>query len=240
MLSRKRVPELMDDPKLDAELHHHALEGLEKLNELSASASIIWSYIRLLSPRSSGQQKGKVRVLDLAAGGGDVTIAIAKLAAREQFPLEIVGADISETAKQFAQSKVSESALQIKFLQLDALNDSIDEDFDAVICSLFTHHLDPPEVVALLKKMKGAARQLVIVNDLVRNEMSYALVWLATRVFSKSPVVHFDGPVSVRASYTFDEMEKMALEAGLDGCRVSFLPPCRQLLVWKSSQYLSP
>lgn len=232
MLARKRVAELMDDPALDADLHQEALRGLEKLNVVSSSVDLLWSQLRTIKT-SSGNV---LRILDLASGAGDIPIGICKRAKQENVPIEIVASDISPTAIEYAARKAASQDLSISFIQMDVLNDPVPSGFDATICSLFTHHLDPPDVVNLMRKMHSSSRRMLIVNDLVRSEISLALVWLGTRLFSRSKIVQYDGPVSVCASYTRAEMLAMAREAGLNNCVSIFHPPCRQLLVWEGSK----
>ncbi len=232
MLSRRREPELMDDPQLNSDSHAEALRGLEALNLVSTSTDLVWSPIKKLSLET----QRTLRVLDLASGSGDILRGLRKKARQENLALQLVGADISKTAVSFSETEARKVDAQISFMQLDVINESLPQRFDVITTSLFTHHLDPPQVVQLLKKMSEAATEMVIVNDLVRSEISYVLVWLATRLFTRSNVVRFDGPVSVRASYTVKEMQQMAAEAGLAGCSITFAPPCRMLLVWRRKQ----
>lgn len=232
MLTRKRVAELMDEPGLDQTSHVKALQGLERLNLISRSADALCCEIeRLESP--SGQRP--LRILDLATGGGDTPIALFKRLQIKQRRIEIVGADISDTAVDYARKRAHQENADIKFLKLDALHEPLPSNFDVVMTSLFTHHLDPPDVITLLQKMGAAASQLVLVNDLVRSDVALALVWLGSRMFSRSPIVHFDGPASVHASFTPIELRSMGEQAGLKNCYVKSCPPCRQLLVWKPS-----
>ncbi|MDR3615903.1 MAG: methyltransferase domain-containing protein [Candidatus Obscuribacterales bacterium] len=229
MLPRKREPELMDDPQLNSDSHAEALRGLEALNLISTSADLIWSPIKKLSLEA----KRTLRVLDLATGSGDILRGLRKKARQEKLSLQLVGTDISKTAVEIAETEARKVDAQISFMQLDVINEALPQRFDVITTALFTHHLDPPQVVQLLKKMSEAASEMVIVNDLVRSEISYVLVWLASRLFTRSEVVRFDAPISVMASYTIKEMQEMALEAGLTGCTVTFAFPCRMLLVWR-------
>lgn len=231
MLTRKRVPELMDDPSLDADLHHEALRGLEKLNMVSSSVDLLWSQLKTLPSAKDGRRSS--RVVDVASGAGDIPIGLCRRARAEGVQLEIVALDISETAIEYASAKAKAANASVQFLKLDALTESIPEGFDAAICSLFTHHLDPSEVIKLIQNMRAASNEMLIVNDLVRSKLSFALVWLGTRLLSRSKIVQYDGPVSVRASYTRNEMLNMASAAGLTNARSYFHPPCRQLLVWR-------
>lgn len=230
MLLRSRIPELMDDPRLHPELHVEALQGLEVLNKVSGSAQILWSELRLFAKQ---HQKQTVQVLDVATGSGDILLALAKLAGREKQQFEFTGVDISAQAVSHATSRIENRSQNIQFKQLDVIKDGIPDGFDVAMTSLFTHHLDPDDVIALLTKMRESGASMILVNDLVRSELSYSLVWLATRILTRSPVVHFDGPVSVRAAYTVEEMKEMALAAGLTDSYVKLHPPCRQLLVWR-------
>ncbi len=239
MIARNRVPELMDDPSLDFESHAAALRGLARLNEASLSPASIWAEIR-----DDARLAAKpLRVLDIATGGGDIPIALYHKAKQAGVTLEIVGSDISLDAIRYAKSNAQQKKAEVQFVPLNALEDRLPSGFDVVMTSLFTHHLDPDDVVALLTKMSCAARLKVIVNDLVRSELSYCSVWLATRLLSRSAVVHYDGPVSVNASYTAAELRDMAGRAGMlkaspggggpSSLVVKSFPPCRQLLVWR-------
>lgn len=229
MFTRKRVPELMDNPELDFKIHAEALRGLEKLNQISNSADSLWSEIEPLAR----QKSDTLRIFDVATGAGDIPIALWKRAQQAGLKVDIVGSDISLDALKYASNMAREKKASIQFQKLNVFEDDLPSDFDVVITSLFTHHLDPDDVTMLLKKMKAAAKSKVIVNDLVRSEISYAIVWLGTRIFSRSPIVHYDGPVSVNASYTNSELLELAQKAGMRNSSVKACPPCRQLLIWR-------
>ncbi len=230
MLTRKRVAELMDDPTLDYTSHAEALRGLERLNMVSTSAASLWAQIKSLSKQ---QQSQPLRILDIATGGGDIPVSLFKTAALDGVKIEIVGSDISQSSVTYASRHALKKQAAVEFIQLDALQDELPQGFDVVMTNLFTHHLDPPDVIKLLIKMAGAARQMVLINDLVRSEISYAVVWLGTRLLSRSPIVQYDGPVSVQGSFTGVEFLQMAGNAGLEGCEIKSCPPCRQILVWR-------
>ncbi len=229
-MQRNRQAELMDDPNLDSDLHSKALRGLERLNIFSFTANHLWQQLQYFYAHN---KSSKIRVLDLATGSGDIPVILAKHASRSGLPFEFVGADISPTAVHFANDRTSQANVSVSFVELDVLSEAIPKDFDVIITSLFTHHLDPIQVIDLLAKMRIATKQYVIVNDLIRSEFSLLLVWLATRLLSKSKIVHHDGPASVKAAYTMQEMENMATQAGLVNYKIHHCFPCRQLLVWR-------
>src|SRR5947208_2425335 len=92
---RCRVAEVMDQPDLAADRHAAALSGLARINLISGSATMVWRPIESLAPHHPGR---KLRILDIATGGGDVPIALWRKAQRRGLALEIDGCDISPTA----------------------------------------------------------------------------------------------------------------------------------------------
>lgn len=222
---RERIPELMDDPGIDPAAHRAALAGLARINRLSCSADLLWPPIRKLMQREPTRT---LRVLDVATGSGDVPRALAR---RGDTRLEVAGCDISPTAIQDA----SEQAVGrgIRFFTHDAIRDPLPSGFDVVTCSLFLHHLSEADAVTLLRRMKDAAEELVLVNDLERSRLGFALAWVGTRLLSSSPVVRYDGPASVRSALTPKEALRLADEAGLHGATVGRRWPCRYLLSWR-------
>jgi 2-polyprenyl-3-methyl-5-hydroxy-6-metoxy-1,4-benzoquinol methylase len=148
-------------------------------------------------------------------------------------PLEIAGCDISPTAVEAARARAAAAGAAVEFFPHDVLRDPLPGGFDVVTCSLFLHHLDEPDAVRLLREMGRAAAKLVLMNDLSRGSMNYFLVRLACRVLSRSPVVRFDGPASVRAAFSPSEARHLADQAGLVGAAVTPKFPCRYLLAWR-------
>ncbi len=230
LVHRELQPEWMDDPGLDPSLHAQALRGLARINRLSRSTQILWPAIRRLARENPSQT---LSVLDLGSGGGDVTIGLWQQARRAGISLEATGCDVSEVAVEHARQKASRAGAAVTFLHSDVFALDQAKHFDVVACSLFLHHQDAKHAVELLRQMRQRARRLVLVNDLVRSRAGYALAWLATRVLTRSPVVHVDGPRSVQAAFTIDEARQLAESAGLFNAQIQACWPCRYLLSWR-------
>lgn len=233
MMLRQEQHELMDDPALAAPEHRQALEGLARLNRFSNAASLLWSPMERLF-KNSGLTK--LSALDVATGSGDVAISLCRMARRRHLELEMHACDLSPTAVAEASRKAQAQSINIDCFRLNALEDEFPSQYDVVFCSLFFHHLERQDAVKLLVKMQASARRMVIVSDLVRSRMNLVLVYAATRILSASPVVHFDGPASVRAAFTCNELHDMAGAAGLSAYTVESHFPCRMLLVAMSNQ----
>ena len=231
-MQRIRTPEIMDDPSLDERLHREALYGLMRINSLSDSYQVLWKRILACAEKYPGK---KLRMLDVATGIGDHPIRIARLAEKAGLNIEVSGCDISERSIEFASEYAKRSNADVEFFKLDVINDNLPEGYDIVTSSLFFHHLDESEIVLLLKKMSFAAGKLVLINDITRSRVNLFLVWLATRLLTNSPVVRFDGPVSVKAAFTIPEMKAIAEKAGLAHFNISKQKPCRFLLEWNKA-----
>ena len=147
-------------------------------------------------------------------------IDLARRARRSGLDVRIDGCDISPVAVDFRRSGGEDAGIPVRFFRLDALNEPLPEDYDVVMCSLFLHHLADDEAVRLLRKMADAARSLILVNDLLRSRLGYWLAWAGCRLLSRSPIVHHDGPASVRAAFRLARRANLAERAGLDGARV--------------------
>ena len=230
-LSRRvRIPELMDDPGLDPAEHRRALADLARINRLSGSARILWPPLRDLAREHAGHP---LRVLDVACGSGDVTLALARKAREAGFTnLAFDGCDISLVAIEAAAERAREAPHAGRFFRHDAIREPLPP-YDAVICSLFLHHLSGDEAVTLLRRMKEAAARLVLVNDLRRSRLGLLLARAAVKFLTDSWVCQHDGPRSVVSAFTVSEAAAMAQEAGLHGCVIRRRWPFRFLLSWQ-------
>ncbi len=227
--NRCRRPELMDQPGLDTREHARALAGLRRINRVSRSAAMYWLEIARFAKDNPDRP---LRILDLACGGGDVPIALALRARRSRIDLQIEGCDRSFAATEVAREQAALRGAPVRFFTLDVLEADIPSGFDVVISSLFLHHLAEPSAVALLERMARAAAKGILINDLVRGPLEYALAWIGCRMLTFSPIVRHDGPVSVRAAFTIPEVRRLASQAGLDHIQLTRHWPGRFLLSW--------
>lgn len=222
---RERITEWMDDPAIDPVEHRRALAGLARINRISNSAGILWPVIPVLAR----ELDRPVRWLDVATGSGDVPARLVAKARRSGIALEAAGCDISATA--IDQARRTHPG--VEFFVHDAVRTRLPTGYDVVACSLFLHHLDTEDAVGLLANMENAARRLVLVNDLARSRFNFLAVWLACRLLTRSPIVRFDGPASVRSAFTPDEALGLADRAGLSRAVVQTKFPARFVLVWE-------
>jgi len=233
-LSRRNCePEIMDDPELDAVSHVHALDSLARLNWWSGSARLLWSPIEQLA-RSRGLEQ--ISVLDVATGAGDLPLQLWRRARRAGFNLQLCGVDVSPRAVEAARQRAAAAGAAIDFRLLDVLCDPLPTGFDVICSSLFLHHLADERARHLLAEMRDAARRLVVVSDLERSRRGLWLVELAVRVLTRSPVVHVDGPLSVRAAFSVAEVQQMVDDLGMRDSVIRRRWPNRLVLTWQPPQ----
>ena len=161
-------------------------------------------------------------------------IRLAQLARRRGVPLEAHGCDISATAVTHAQTAARRADVtNTRFFALNALVDPLPDGYDAILCTLFLHHLAEQDGVELLRRMASATRRAVLVDDLVRTRLGFALVLVGSYLLTRSPIVHVDGPLSVRAALSLDEARELAERAGLHDATIRRHWPERFLLAWR-------
>lgn len=228
MQQRVLLPEWMDDPDLDERDHFLALRGLQRLNRWSRLTDLVWQPIAQLAETDTQRP---LSVLDLATGSADVPIGLCERAAGKSLDLKVSACDVSPKAVRFAADQCRSRKADVTLFELDVLNDPIPQHYDIITCTTFLHHLSDDQTTVVLQKIIEAARRRVIVVDLLRGRLNWLQVWMATRLLSRSPVVHYDGPQSIRAAYTKKEFEQLVRPMDLDRFQLSTSWPCRFLFV---------
>jgi len=226
LVQRHFRPELMDQIETPRAEHERALHGLRRLNFASGVAGQLWRQITSHCGVTSGR---RLRVLDVACGGGDVAANIWKRAQRQGIAVDIVGIDRSPTACEQASKLGRAAGASMKVICTDAVQSPLPSGFDVVMSSLFLHHLSRPDAVMLLAKM-GDAGRLLVVSDLRRSAIGYVVAHAACRLVTRSPVVHYDGPQSVANAFSISEVSELCDEAGLSTAIVRRAWPWRLMI----------
>jgi SAM-dependent methyltransferase len=238
-----RLPELMDDPGLPEAEHLQALTALSRINALSfTAAGLAREVAAMAGPWSAAGVEGHVpdcfTVMDVACGGGDVTLDLAaRLARSPSVPprVQVIGIDVSPRAVARARSlagrAVTTGFASTEFIEHDIVAAGCPP-CDVAVSSLFLHHLDDDAAVAVLRSMAAAARVGIVISDLVRSGLGLALAMLGTTVLSGSRVARVDGPRSVRAARTPAEYRRLLDAAGLTTASIRRTWPERVLLTW--------
>jgi 2-polyprenyl-3-methyl-5-hydroxy-6-metoxy-1,4-benzoquinol methylase len=201
-------PELMDRAQpVSAELESD-LQNLRELNRWFGSHALISRFIeRWITP---GDQ---MRIVDLATASGDIPRLIVDHARAVGAKIDIVALDQNEATVEIAR-KLSASYPEITFVEADILAWQPGERFDIVLCSLVLHHFSEEDAVRVLRRCRDLSRKFVLVSDLRRGLLASVGVYLLTAFIFRDPMTKYDGRVSAARAFSFQELNKLARQAG--------------------------
>jgi hypothetical protein len=194
MRTRSLEPELLDREDPPEEERARIVGYLAFVNRWLGGTAATAARLRGIS--------GPATVLDVAAGAADMSRDLAR-----RFPhLTFVAFDLSEWMLSFAGGlrRIRGDVRRFPFR---------DRSVDYVMTTHFFHHLTDEQVVGVLKEFGRVARRGIVVNDLLRTRR--ALFWIKLFTLWANRYVKYDGPQSVRKSFTIPEIEALAARAGL-------------------------
>lgn len=218
MLPRaENAQELLDSPAPLPDLEE-SLRDIARLNRFFGGAWLVRVQVARLVEGIPVDRL--VAILDVGTGGADIPIALVRWARRSGRSIRILAFDRSGQVLGIAR-RLAVDYPEIIFLNGDGRFLPLKTNaVDLALVSLTLHHLEPAEAPALLAELSRVARVGFLVNDLIRSRPAYWLVWLATRLFARSPISRCDGPLSVLRAYAPAEILELARRAGLVGVRV--------------------
>ncbi|GAA2041739.1 class I SAM-dependent methyltransferase [Yaniella flava] len=226
----REATERMDDPDCDLSKLHRTYAQFHVINRVVAG----WqqTYRRYLRPVLAHDRTNTL--LDIGAGGADVTRAIARWAHRDGFRIHITAADPDERASAWAMRDNPGDLVYEQALSSDLVDAG--RNFDLVISNHLLHHLQDDELQSLLHDSKQLARIRAVHSDIRRSQAAYMLFSAGTWPFFPGSFIREDGLVSIRRSYTAEEMAA----AAPSGWRVEFQRPWRNLLIYDAEGATNP
>jgi len=198
-MRRKVTQEILDSPACPPAEVEASLRDLVRINRWFGGVATT----RKLIERVAGATGEKhFSLLEVAAGFGQVPRDAARALAGKGIRLDITDLDRMSSHLQRGHRAVAADALALPFR---------DQSFDLVSCSLFVHHLDPPELVRFVDEALRVSRCAVLINDLIRHPLHLALVYAGWPLM-RSHVSRVDGVASVRRAYTPHEVQEILID----------------------------
>jgi 2-polyprenyl-3-methyl-5-hydroxy-6-metoxy-1,4-benzoquinol methylase len=229
-LSRREADlvEWMDRPDCDPHRLESTYRRFPWVNRWIAGWGRVYrSALRPLLPRDR-----PARLLDVGCGGGDIARNLLRWSSEDGFDLRIVGIDPDPRALRFAQHpRDAKPEPRLEFRQATA-SDLAErgERFDLVITNHVLHHLAPPALPDFLASLQALALRRVVLSDIERSRLGYLLFSAAALPIAGNSYLRTDGLISIRKSYTADELRQVLPSEW----RVERHPPFRLWALWDS------
>jgi 2-polyprenyl-3-methyl-5-hydroxy-6-metoxy-1,4-benzoquinol methylase len=198
--------ELMDDPNCDSEKLKNTYRQFRTINKFLSRWDLI--YKKEIKPILE-QQDGKASLLDIGFGGGDISLHLSKLAANDGFHLNITSIDSDPRSLEYIQTLEIPSNIHFRHaLSTTLVNEQASYDF--VISNHLLHHLDQTSFETICAEAKLLATKKVIFNDIERSDLGYIFFTVLSKLFFRNSFISYDGRISIKRSYTFDELSQIA------------------------------
>jgi 2-polyprenyl-3-methyl-5-hydroxy-6-metoxy-1,4-benzoquinol methylase len=212
--NRASEVEIMDDLDCSGPVVDQTLRELDIINQWLGGNAVTLNPVKsLLQTNNSISQP--IVMADLGCGSGDMLRRIARWARQEKIEMKGIGIDANQNIIGYAR----QASLSFKELDFQTLNIFSTEfqtmTFDVVLATLFTHHFTHDELVLMLTRLKKQTRKFIIINDIHRHPLAYYSIRWLTKFFSRSEMVKFDAPLSVRRAFLKKEWEAILKEAGV-------------------------
>ena len=210
--------ELLDGPLDEPATLDGNLRDLRRINRWLGGVALSAAALEALAAH-----RAELTLLDVGTGGGDIPIALAKLARTRRRRLHAVGIDnrpeVLAAAVRTRPSNIEADGIELHVGDGRRLGYA-DRSFDVAHASLLLHHLDPAVAVETLREMGRVARLGVVVNDLDRTPIGWVGAWLLGHLLTGNRYTRHDAPLSVRRAYRPHEAAVLLYAAGLRPVRV--------------------
>ncbi|MFW5960327.1 MAG: methyltransferase domain-containing protein [Chitinivibrionales bacterium] len=231
---RSLEPELMDDLGSDSVMLESTLKQFSLINPLfSGSERLIRRY---LIKHMRQNPKEVITILDIGAGGGDITRSIADTCAKEGIKIEIHALDPDKRAVDYALRN-SGGYSNIKIIQGDIKEYTGYKDlFDYTFANHFLHHIDEASVREVMKTISDISRCGFLVNDIKRSRAAYYLFTLVSSLMFRNSFAAYDGKLSIKKGFTEEELKRITEDISGKEVSVSSTLPWRVFCYWLNNQ----
>lgn len=203
--ARSTAHELLDAEHLDLLELRRNLREMAMLNRLPGG---IGNSVRAVE-RLLGEQT-EATVLDVGTGSGDFVKRL-----RRRRHVEVIASDLRPEILEIAARNLA-GTNNVSLLKADARAIPLgDGEVDVAHASLLMHHFDPDDAIAALAEMRRVSRLGVVINDLRRGLLPFAMTAAAVLTLSRGAYTRHDGVLSARRAYTLAELDTLAAKAGL-------------------------
>lgn len=223
--------EIMDDLLCQGEVVEQTLRELDFINQWLGGNQVTLSGLQKSWSRLPREKE--ITIADLGCGSGEMLRIISRLAKEQNRKVKLIGIDANPNIIQYAADHSKEFE-NIAFKAVDIFSEEFQrEKFDIVIATLFFHHFSNEQLVQIFSQLKNQTNK-AIVNDIHRHALAYYSIKWLTSIFSKSSMVKYDAPLSVKRAFKRQELKLILEKAGIQNYQLRWRWAFRWQLIIKT------
>lgn len=223
----KRVfePELMDAGSCDEEKLLRTIRQFRLINQfLTRSRWVLKRYLM-------AEVSEPFSIVDVGAGGGDIMQWLVGECRRRNVQVSVTCLDTDPRIVDFA-TRACSAYPEISVRQGDLRNLSEVGRFDYVFANHLLHHFSDWAIPEVLVKLWRVANRRLIINDLARSPVAYAMYWGFAGLFLRESFAKYDGLLSIRKGFVPAELQSFAESAGIgDKTTILHCSPARLVMI---------
>jgi 2-polyprenyl-3-methyl-5-hydroxy-6-metoxy-1,4-benzoquinol methylase len=170
----------------------------------------------------------KGSLLDIGFGGGDIPFQLNNLATKSKTKLDITAIETDSRSLEYVQQLGVNDNIDFQNISSTQILES-GMHYDFVISNHVLHHLNEDTLQKMCEEAEQLALKKVIFNDLERSDIAYILFFIISKILFRNSFISTDGLISIKRSYTFDELSEIAPK----GWKVQRIFPFRLILSYE-------
>ncbi len=203
---RADLTEQMDLPDCDSEKLERTLQQFVIVNRLFVRYRSL-----LLRHVIADMQQDPTRIfrlVDLGAGGCDITRWLIQQCRRHGLRLKVTALEYDPRIARYARNACRDYP-EIEIREYDVRNPLPLQGADYIFANHLLHHLSHQECIEVIRQIDQATPRAVLLSDLRRSAWSYYGFLLAAPLFFRNSFVVPDGLASIRRGFTPDDLHAL-------------------------------
>lgn len=214
---RTDAPEHLDERDFPASEKVKIVAALHRLNQVTQAYARFTRALRPHIERVAARHGRPARVLELASGSGEFTLALARAARRARLPVEVTGSDYVPEYVERARARARAQGLDVRFEVLDAFDMSACAPgaWDVVFIGQSAHHFTAGQLAKMIAQSRRIATAAFVAVDGRRSLKLLLFVPMSAALTLEPSLVH-DGVITARKLFSESELAEVAALAAPD------------------------